>query len=144
MSGCRKRRSAKGARSLFFVFGTVSVTFWSLFLMLPVTFLVTPFAELLLPNSFCGRVAMQFHGNVSWRSSGELSGPFCLETPYFRVWRPQNYLRVPNGVFQTVFFRFLTSACDRGKPLHRDEECLKTPVFKSILVLLPLRVLTTL
>ena len=28
---------------------------------------------------------------------------------------PSN-LRVPNGVFQTVFFRFLVSACDRGKP----------------------------
>ena len=43
-------------------------------------------------------------------------------------------LRVPNGVFQTVFFRFLTAAGDRGKPLQRDEECLKTPVFLSILV----------
>ena len=43
-------------------------------------------------------------------------------------------LRVPNGVFQMVFFRFLTSACDRGKPLQMDKECLKTPVFLSILV----------
>ena len=43
-------------------------------------------------------------------------------------------LRVPNGVFQTVFFRFLTSACDRGKPLQRDKECQKTPVFLSHLV----------
>ena len=32
-SGCRKRRSAKGVRSLFFVFGTLSATFWSLFLL---------------------------------------------------------------------------------------------------------------
>ena len=40
----------------------------------------------------------------------------------------------PYGVFQTVFFRFLTSACPRGKSLQRDEECLKTPVFSSFLV----------
>ena len=26
----------------------------------------------------------------SWRSSCELSGPFCLEIPYFHVWRPSN------------------------------------------------------
>ena len=37
--------------------------------------------------------------------------------------------RVPNGVFQMVFFRFLTSPCDRRKPLQRDKTCLKTPVF---------------
>ena len=43
-------------------------------------------------------------------------------------------LRVPNDVFQTVFIRFLTSACDRGKPLQRDKACLKTPAFSSILV----------
>ena len=35
LSGCRKRSAAKGVRSLFFVFGTLSVTFRSLFLMLP-------------------------------------------------------------------------------------------------------------
>ena len=23
-----------------------------------------------------------------WRSAGELSGPFCLEPPYFHVWFP--------------------------------------------------------
>ena len=39
-----------------------------------------------------------------------------------------NDLRVPNGAFQTAFFRFLVSACDRGEPLQRKEECLKTPV----------------
>ena len=42
---------------------------------------------------------------------------------------------VPNGVFQTVFFGFLTSACDSGKSLPRDKECLKTPVISSSLVL---------
>ena len=51
-SGCRKRRSAKGVRSLFFVFRTLSVTFWSLFLMLlsllSSLFCQTPFAGLLL------------------------------------------------------------------------------------------------
>ena len=39
-----------------------------------------------------------------------------------------HHQRVPNGVFQTVFFRFLTSAYSRGKPFQRDKECLKTPV----------------
>ena len=43
-----------------------------------------------------------------------------------------------------VFFRFLTSACDRGKPLHKDDECLKAPVFSSILVPSALSDLTTL
>ena len=33
-SGCRERRSAKGVRPLFFVVGTLFVTFWSLLLML--------------------------------------------------------------------------------------------------------------
>ena len=55
-SGCRKRSAAKGVRSLSFVFGTLSVTFRSLFLMLLSLFFVTFFAKLLLPESFCGRV----------------------------------------------------------------------------------------
>ena len=52
ISGCRKRSAAKGVRSLFFVFGTLSVTFRSLFLMLlslfSSLFFQTPFAGLLL------------------------------------------------------------------------------------------------
>ena len=47
-------------------------------------------------------------------------------------------IRVPNVVFQTVLFRFITSACDRGKRLPRDQECLKTPVFESIWCLSPM------
>ena len=51
-SGCRKRSAAKGVRSLFFVFGMLSVTFRSLFLMLlslfSSLFCQTPFAGLLL------------------------------------------------------------------------------------------------
>ena len=43
-SGCRKRSAAKGVRSLFFVFGILSVTFSDA----SVTFFVT-----FLPNSFC-------------------------------------------------------------------------------------------
>ena len=47
-SGCRKRSAAKGVRSLFFVFGTLSVTFRSLFLTLlslfSSLFCQTPFA----------------------------------------------------------------------------------------------------
>ena len=52
ISGCRNRRSAKGVRSLIFVFGTLSVAFWSIFLMLlslfSSLFCQTPFAGLLL------------------------------------------------------------------------------------------------
>ena len=52
ISACRKRSAAKGVRSLFFVFGTLSVTFRSLILMLLPLFLSlfcqTPFAGLLL------------------------------------------------------------------------------------------------
>ena len=52
LSGCRKRSAAKGVRSLFFVFGTLSVTFRSLFLTLlslfSSLFCQTPFAGLLL------------------------------------------------------------------------------------------------
>ena len=33
--------------------------------------------------------------------------------------------------FQTVFFRSLTSAGDRGKLVQRDKDCLKTPVFPA-------------
>ena len=46
----------------------------------------------------------------------------------------QLLLTVPNGFCQTVFFRFLTSACDKGKPFHRDKGCLKMPLFSSILM----------
>ena len=38
---------------------------------------------------------------------------------------------IPN---QTVFFRFLTSACDRGKPFQRDKDCPETTVFSGMLV----------
>ena len=41
-------------------------------------------------------------------------------------------LRVWNGAFQTMLFRFLALACDRGKPFQRDKDCLQTPVFLSI------------
>ena len=58
LSGCRKRRSAKEVRSLVFVFRTLSVTFWSLFLMLlPLfssLFCQTPFARLLLRKGKIG------------------------------------------------------------------------------------------
>ena len=47
-SGCRKRSAAKGVRSLFFDFGTLSATFQSLFLML-----LSLFSSLFLPNSCC-------------------------------------------------------------------------------------------
>ena len=34
--------------------------------------------------------------------------------------------------FQMVFFRFLTAACDRGNPLHMDDQCLETPLFSAV------------
>ena len=51
-SGCRKRRSAKGVRSLF----SFSELFRSLFGHLFCDFFRHFFAKLLLPDSFCGRV----------------------------------------------------------------------------------------
>ena len=78
-SGCRKRSAAKGVRSLSFVFGTLSVTFRSLFLTLlslfSSLFCRTPFAGLLLQQgdiclflnvslcfslAFCGLPLFQF------------------------------------------------------------------------------------
>ena len=49
-----------------------------------------------------------------------------------RGWGWLQPLRVPNGVFQTVFFKFLTWACDTDKSLQTDEDYLKTTVFSSI------------
>ena len=54
-------------------------------------------------------------------------------------------LRVPNGVFQTVFFRFLTPACDRGRPFPKGQRMLKKhQCFQAFWCLLPMRILTTL
>ena len=50
------------------------------------------------------------------------------------LWQPGFRMIPTNGAFQTVFFRFLTSARDRGKLFQRDKECLKPPVFSNILV----------
>ena len=80
-------------------------------------------------------------GAASFRGSMTLHcvfGTLLVETSFA--------LRVPSGVFQTVFFRFLlTSACDRGKPLQRDEEyARKHQCLKAFRYLLPLRILTTL
>ena len=62
-SGCRKRSAAKGVRSLFFFgFGTLLVTFRSLFLVLLSLFSRYIFAKLLLPDSFCGRVRTDGNG----------------------------------------------------------------------------------
>ena len=67
-SGCRKRSAAKGVRSLFFVFGTLSVTFRSLFLTLlslfSSLFCQTPFAGLLLRRGeiFCRKEKSHFCG----------------------------------------------------------------------------------
>ena len=42
---------------------------------------------------------------------------------------PQAPPKGSKGCFPTVFFRFLTSACDRGKPFQSDKGCPKTSVF---------------
>ena len=67
-------------------------------------------------------------GNGSENFSSAPSWPFRISTLC------STNLGVPNGVFQTVFFRFLTSACDRCKLFQRDKECPQTPVFSGILV----------
>ena len=41
---------------------------------------------------------------------------------------------VPNGVFQTVFFRFLTSACDRENPLSEGQRMPENTTVFSVLV----------
>ena len=71
-SGCRKRSTAKGVRSLFFRVWTLSVTFSDA----SVTFFGHFFARLLLPDSFCGRVNCGAHC-LSFRLFG-VSGVFCL------------------------------------------------------------------
>ena len=54
-------------------------------------------------------------------------GPGRVLETSLKVFGPENHsetpanLRVPNGVFQTVFFRFLTLACERGEPSQRDK-----------------------
>ena len=71
-SGCRRRRSAKGARSFFFVFGTRSVTFRSLFLMLLSLFsrlcCQTPFVGLLLQQG------EQKHSDTNGEPYHDISG----------------------------------------------------------------------
>ena len=67
-------------------------------------------------------------------SDSSSSSSCCWKTFRWFRFRFRFLLRAPNGVFQTVFFWFLTSAQNRGKPLQRDKECLKTPVFSSMLV----------
>ena len=58
-SGCRKRSAAKGVRSLFSVFGTLSVTFRSLFLTL-----LSLFSPLFCQTPFAGLLLRQ--GDLSW------------------------------------------------------------------------------
>ena len=85
-----------------------------------------------------------FQGKSAWTNGPERSSKVSPETgigPWMAL--PRN-LRVPNCVFLTVFFRFLTSACNRGNTLQKDKTCLKTPLFSAIWFRLPLQMLTTL
>ena len=62
------------------------------------------------------------------------SAPDTVFSPFPSFMMKRLCQRVPNGVFQTVFFRFLTWACNRGNPHQRNRKCRKTPLFSSILV----------
>ena len=57
-------------------------------------------------HGLADRVVATQKGHVNW--TGLVSRTDMAGKP----------LRAPNGVFQTVFFRFLTSACDGGKPFR--------------------------
>ena len=59
-AGCRNRSAAKGVRSLFFVFGMLSVTFRSLFLML-----LSLFSSLICQTPFAGLLLRQGEKNQS-------------------------------------------------------------------------------
>ena len=85
-SGCRKRSAAKGVRSLFFVFGTLSVTFRSLFLMLlslfSSLFCQTPFAGLLLRQGDFFSVPRKFGANFGANfgtKTRKVRGAFVLQ-----------------------------------------------------------------
>ena len=63
-----------------------------------------------------------------WPFLGSKHAPFCCKNA--SVTNGARFTHIPpppppqNGVFQTVFFRFLTSARDRGKP--------RKPVFRHL------------
>ena len=59
LKGCRKRRSVKGVRSLFWVFRTLSVAFWSLFLML-----LSLFSSIFCKTPFAGRLSQKSEKSV--------------------------------------------------------------------------------
>ena len=61
------------------------------------------------------------------------AGPYLNKISYNPV---KSWLK-PNGVFQTVFFRFLASACDRGKPFQSDTMPQSTSVFRHVGALCP-------
>ena len=74
LSGCRKRSAAKGVRSLFFVFGTLSVTFRSLFLML-----LSHFSSLFYQTPFAGHLLRQ--GDLIWPDESGWTSPSREPTP---------------------------------------------------------------
>ena len=99
------------------------------------------------PLSYCSRLMWQnarlklerkqnggFVKGWSWRMcprSGFLycCFVFCTLVPVFGT-------LVPNGVFQTVFFRFLTLTCNKGKRFQRDKDSRKHSCFQAFWCLL--------
>ena len=65
---------------------------------------------------------------TSWQRNRTRTGTQNRRNPSSR----NRYKRVPNGLFQTVFLRFLTLAATERS--QKDKEYLKTPLFSSILV----------
>ena len=67
-------RSTKGVRSLSFIFGHFSVTFSGASVIVSSPFCQTPFAGLLLSDSFCGRVkfsrSLPMIPKIAYKESG--------------------------------------------------------------------------
>ena len=109
--GFRPLQACKRTSITFFIFGTLSVTFWSLFLMLLSLFRHF-FAKLLLPDSFCGNVFFIF-GTLSV-TFGSL---FLMLLSFF------------SSLFcQTPFAGLLLRQCDlwpdfEGKKEERQRKC---------------------
>ena len=76
-----------------------------------------------------------------WAPDACLPGTFQAVLSAFM----RTFWRVPNGVFQTVFFKFLTLAWHRGTSCQKEEKMLENSEFlKQFVRLLFFRMLTTL
>ena len=86
-------------------------------------------------------------GAQQWGASYDQQYDQSYEQSYEPSYHEQvcSNLRVLNGVFQTVFFRCLTSAFDKGKPRSEAQRMPENTRGKNAFsCLLPSRILTTL